>query len=335
MVRSAPSLGNAAAPLQRRQPPTNMKTCFLFPGQGAQYPGMGRDLWDASAGVKELFRSASEVTGIDLEALLFRGSEAELQATNRTQLAVTLVNAAVARVLAERGVAAHGYAGFSVGEYAALAAAGVIAHEDLFRIVQARGELMEQASRGADTAGGRAGMAAVIGLAPEAVSAALQEAGEGVYAANFSSPRQVVLAGTVEGLARAEAACAAAGARRFVRLKVSGPFHSPLIERARERFAEVVANFEFRDPTASVYANVTGGPVASGAEARRLCVEQIVSGVQWVTEIQSLLAAGYGRFLETGPGSVLTGLLRGFDTGGVECTPVGTMEQVEAAARAG
>ena len=312
-----------------------MKTCFLFPGQGAQYPGMGRDLWDASAGVKELFRSASEVTGVDLEALLFRGSEAELQATNRTQLAVTLVNAAVARVLAERGVAAHGYAGFSVGEYAALAAAGVIAHEDLFRIVQARGELMEQASRGADTAGGRAGMAAVIGLAPEAVSAALQGAGEGVYAANFSSPRQVVLAGTVEGLARAEAACAAAGARRFVRLKVSGPFHSPLIERARERFAEVVANFEFRDPTAPVYANVTGGLVASGAEARRLCVEQIVSGVQWVTEIQSLLAAGYGRFLETGPGSVLTGLLRGFDTGGVECTPVGTMEQVEAAARAG
>ena len=312
-----------------------MKTCFLFPGQGAQYPGMGRDLWDASAGVKELFRSASEVTGVDLEALLFRGSEAELQATNRTQLAVTLVNAAVARVLAERGVAAHGYAGFSVGEYAALAAAGVIAHEDLFRIVQARGELMEQASRGADTAGGRAGMAAVVGLAPEAVSAALQEAGEGVYAANFSSPRQVVLAGTVEGLARAEAACAAAGARRFVRLKVSGPFHSPLIERARERFAEVVANFEFRDPTAPVYANVTGGLVASGAEARRLCVEQIVSGVQWVTEVQSLLAAGYGRFLETGPGSVLTGLLRGFDTGGVECTPVGTMEQVEAAARAG
>jgi len=312
-----------------------MKTCFLFPGQGAQYPGMGRDLWDASAGVKELFRSASEVTGIDLEALLFRGSEAELQATNRTQLAVTLVNAAVARVLAERGVAAHGYAGFSVGEYAALAAAGVIADEDLFRIVQARGELMEQASRGADTAGGRAGMAAVIGLAPEAVSAALQGAGEGVYAANFSSPRQVVLAGTVEGLARAEAACAAAGARRFVRLKVSGPFHSPLIERARERFAEVVANFEFRDPTAPVYANVTGGLVASGAEARRLCVEQIVSGVQWVTEIQSLLAAGYGRFLETGPGSVLTGLLRGFDTGGVECAPVGTMEQVEAAARAG
>jgi [acyl-carrier-protein] S-malonyltransferase len=311
-----------------------MKTCFLFPGQGAQYPGMGKDLWDASASVKELFRSASKVTGLDLEALLFCGSAADLQATNRTQVAVTLVNVAVARVLAERGVAAHGYAGFSVGEYAALAAAGAIADEDLFRIVQARGELMEQASRGADTAGGPAGMAAVIGLAPEAVSAALEGAGEGVYAANFSSPRQVVLAGTVEGLARAEAACSAAGARRFVRLKVSGPFHSPLIENARQRFAEVVADFQFHDPVTPVYANVTGMRVTSGAEAQRLCVEQIVSSVQWATEIHALLDAGYGRFLETGPGSVLTGLLRGFDTD-VVCTPVGTVEQVASVVSAG
>ena len=292
---------------------------------------MGKDLWDASAGVKELFRNASKVTGLDLEQLLFRGSAEDLQATNRTQIAVTLVNVAVARVLAERGVAAHGYAGFSVGEYAALAAAGVIADEDLFRIVQARGELMEQASRGADTAGGAAGMAAVIGLAPEAVTAALEDAGDGVYAANFSSPRQVVLAGTAEGLARAEEACSAAGARRFVRLRVSGPFHSPLIERARRRFAEVVAGFEFRDPVTPVYANVTGARVTSGAEAQRLCVEQIVSSVQWVAEIHALLDAGYERLLETGPGSVLTGLLRGFDTD-VVCTPVGTVEQVESVA---
>ena len=308
-----------------------MKTCFLFPGQGAQYPGMGKDLWDASASVKELFRSASEVTGVDLEDLLFRGSATDLQATNRTQIAVTLVNVAVARVLAERGVAAHGYAGFSVGEYAALAAAGVIADTDLFRIVQARGELMEQASRGADTAGGPAGMAAVIGLAPDAVTAALEGAGEGVYAANFSSPRQVVLSGTVEGLERAAAACSAAGARRFVRLRVSGPFHSPLIESARQRFAEVVAGFEYRDPVTPLYANVTGARVTSGAEAQRLCVEQIVSSVQWVAEIRALLDTGYERFLETGPGSVLTGLLRGFDTD-VTCTPVGTVEQVESVA---
>jgi [acyl-carrier-protein] S-malonyltransferase len=307
-----------------------MKTCLLFPGQGAQYPGMGKDLFDASATVRELFGQASDATGLDLEALLFRGSAEDLQATNRTQIAVTLVNLAVARVLAERGVVAHGYAGFSVGEYAALAAAGVIADADLFRIVQARGEAMEAASRGADTAAGPAGMVAVIGLAPERVSAALADV-DGAYAANFSSPVQVVLAGTAEGLAAAEQACTAAGARRFVPLKVSGPFHSPLIESARVRFAEVVAGFTFHDPAQPVYANVTGRRIASGAEAKRLCVEQIVSSVQWVTEIHSLIADGFSRFLETGPGNVLTGLMRAFD-GGVSCTPVGTMAQAAAAA---
>ena len=310
-----------------------MKTCFLFPGQGAQYPGMGKDLFEASATVRELFGQASDATGLDLEALLFRGSAEDLQATNRTQIAVTLVNLAVARALAERGVEAHGYAGFSVGEYAALAAAGVIADGDLFRIVQARGEAMEAASRGADTDAGPAGMAAVIGLPPERVTAALAGV-DGAWAANFSSPAQVVLAGTAEGLAAAEQACTAAGARRFVALKVSGPFHSPLIESARVRFAEVVAGFTFHDPAQPVYANVTGGRIASGAEAKRLCVEQIVSSVQWVTEIHNLVEDGFERFLETGPGKVLTGLMRGFDTG-VQCTPVGTMEQVDAAAAAG
>ncbi len=293
---------------------------------------MGRDLFDASASVRELFGSASEATGLNLQELLFHGRAAELQATNRTQIAVTLVNLAAAKVLAEHGVEAHGYAGFSVGEYAALAAAGVIADADLFRIVQARGELMEQASRAADTAAGPAGMAAVIGLPPERVTAALAEVDD-AYAANFSSPRQVVLAGTAEGLAKAEQACAAAGARRFVWLKVSGPFHSPLIDSARQRFAEVVAGFTFHDPVKPVYANVTGKPVASGAAAKRLCVEQIVSSVQWVTEIDSLLDDGFTRFLETGPGKVLTGLMRFFDTD-ASCTPAGTMAEIGAVAGA-
>ena len=249
-----------------------MKTCFLFPGQGAQYPGMGKDLFEASATVRELFGQASGATGLDLEALLFRGSAEDLQATNRTQIAVTLVNLAVARVLAERGIEAHGYAGFSVGEYAALAAAGVLADGDLFRIVQARGEAMEAASRGADTAAGAAGMAAVIGLPPERVTEALAGV-DGAWAANFSSPSQVVLAGTAEGLAAAEQACTSAGARRFVPLKVSGPFHSPLIESARVRFAEVVAGFTFHDPSLPVYANVTGrAHRRRQAEAKRLCV---------------------------------------------------------------
>ena len=293
---------------------------------------MGKDLFDASASVRELFGSASAATGLDLEDLLFRGSAGDLQATNRTQIAVTLVNFAVAKVLAERGVEAHGYAGFSVGEYAALAASGVIADADLFRIVQARGELMEEASRKADTAAGRAGMAAVIGLPPERVTAALAEVDD-AYAANFSSPRQVVLAGTAEGLAQAEQACTEAGARRYVRLKVSGPFHSPLLDSARQRFADVVAGFSFHDPAKPVYANVTGKSITSGVEAKRLCVEQIVSSVQWVAEVDNLIDDGFTRFLETGPGKVLTGLMRFFDTD-VVCTPVGTVEEIDALAGA-
>ena len=141
-----------------------MKTCFLFPGQGAQYPGMGKDLWDASDKVKELFRQASDASGMDLTRLLFEGSEEELKATDKTQVAVTLVNVAASLACRERGLEPAGFAGFSLGEYTALYEAGVLRLEDLFPIVKTRGLLMEKASRGADTAGGRAGMAAVIGL---------------------------------------------------------------------------------------------------------------------------------------------------------------------------
>ena len=303
--------------------------CFLFPGQGAQYAGMGKDLWEASESVKALFSLASEVTDMDLTHLLFDGSEEDLQVTSLTQIAVTVVNVAAGRVLRERGIEAEGYAGFSVGEYAALEAAGVVSDRDLFSIVKARGELMEQASRSADTAAGRAGMAAVIGMAPDAVVDLVTDLGDGIYAANFSSPKQVVVAGTAEALDRAEPAFREAGARRFIRLKVSGPFHSPLIDTARQRFADVVAAFEFSDPRVPVYANVTGVRLESGAQAKELCVEQIVSSVRWVDDIEALRAAGYDTCYETGPGTVLGGLMRGFE-GGIACVPAGTIEAMDA-----
>lgn len=291
---------------------------------------MGQDLWQASGAVKELFALASDVTEMDLATILFEGSAEDLQATNRTQVAVTLVNLAAARTLNERGVHAAGYAGFSVGEYAALEAARVISDRDLFAIVKARGELMEAASRGADTAAGRAGMAAVIGLSPDAVTAVVGELGAGVFAANYSSPTQVVIAGTADGLDRAETAFKQAGARRFVRLKVSGPFHSPLIDSAREQFADVVAGFTFNDPMQPVFANVTGARIETGAEAKELCVRQIVSSVRWVDEVNNIRTAGFSTFFETGPGSVLGGLMRAFD-GDISCTAVGTLETIAAA----
>jgi [acyl-carrier-protein] S-malonyltransferase len=305
-----------------------VKTCFLFPGQGAQYPGMGKDLWDASDKVKELFRQASDSSGMELTRLLFEGSEEELKATDKTQVAVTLVNVAAGLACREKGIEPSGFAGFSLGEYTALYEAGVIRLEDLFPIVKTRGLLMEKASRGADTPGGRAGMAAVIGLGYPEAQAALETLNSGeVCLANYSSPSQVVLSGTAEGLAKAEAAFKAAGAKRFIVLKVSGPFHSPLLEEARRGLEEALAGYAFADPRMPVYSNVTGKRIASGAEARQLCVRQVVSTVRWVDEEQSILADGFQRCLEVGPGSVLAGLWKAFSKD-VPCLPAGKQEEI-------
>jgi len=305
-----------------------VKTCFLFPGQGAQYPGMGKDLWEASDQVKELFRRASAASGMEMTRLLFEGTEEELKATDKTQVAVTLVNAAAVVACRERGIEPDGFAGFSLGEYTALYEAGILRLEDLFPIVKTRGLLMEKASRGADTAGGRAGMAAVLGLDLPAAQAALETLrGEPVCLANHSSPQQVVLSGTAEGLARAEAAFKAAGAKRFIVLKVSGPFHSPLLEEARRGLEEALASYTFSDPVKPVYSNVTGKRISSGAEARQLCVRQVVSTVRWVDEEKSILADGFQRCLETGPGSVLAGLWKAFSRE-VPCLPAGKLEEI-------
>jgi [acyl-carrier-protein] S-malonyltransferase len=308
-----------------------MKTCFLFPGQGAQYPGMARDLWEASDKVKELFSLASEATDMNLKRLLFEGSEEELKATDNTQVAVTLASVAASLVCRERGVEPEGFAGFSLGEYSALHGAGVIALEDLFPIVKIRGQLMEKAARALDKPGadGRAGMAAVLGLDFAQGQKVLEGlAGRQVYLANYSSPSQIVLGGTAEGLAGAESAFKDAGARRFVVLKVSAPFHTPLLEEARKGLEEVLAGYTFSDPAKAVYCNVTGKRIGSGEEARRMCVRQAVSTVRWVDEEQSLLDDGFTRFLEVGPGTVLGGLWKAF-TRDYPCPPAGKLEDIE------
>jgi [acyl-carrier-protein] S-malonyltransferase len=309
----------------------SMKTCFLFPGQGAQYPGMAKDLWEASQSVKDLFRKASEAAAMDTEKLLFESTAEELKATDKTQVAITLASLCSSAALKEKGARMEGCAGFSLGEYAALCEAGIIRFEDVFSIVKIRGDLMEKAARGLDTGAGAPGMAAVLGLTAEkAAEVLLPLADSGVHLANYNSPSQVVISGTAEGLAKAEAALKAAGAKRCLRLQVSGPFHSPLMEQARTAFEEALRPFAFSDPRIPVYSNVTGSMIRTGSEARSLCARQLVSTVRWVSVEESLAAEGFDMFFEAGPGTVLAGLMRAWRPE-LRCAPAGTLEGIRKA----
>jgi [acyl-carrier-protein] S-malonyltransferase len=301
-------------------------TCFLFPGQGAQYPGMGRDFYETSVAVRELFELASDASHIDLRRLLFEGGEEELKQTQNTQLAVALVGASAALCAQEHGINPDCVAGFSVGEWPALALAGVLDNEDMFRLVGERGRLMEEAGRRS----GGSTMSAVLFLAPGAIEAAIKNAGlERVWIANYNSSTQSVISGTEADVAAAEIAIKAAGAKRVVRLKVSVAFHSPIMAYARDGFSEILSEVNFRDPTIALFSNVTAKRIASGAEARRLAVEQIVSPVRWIDEEAAIVAEGYGQILETGPGTVLGGLWKSVE-GGQPCLPAGTLDQITA-----
>lgn len=306
-----------------------MKYCFLYPGQGAQFPGMGKDLWEQSSQVKELFTMASDIMGLNMEKLLFEAPAEELSRTDMTQPAITLVNVAARTVLAERGVTSQGCAGFSLGEFAALEDAGVLSTADLFSLVKQRGALMHKAGEKCGTGDDAPGMAAVIGLTAETMTELFPEGTDGIFPANYNAPTQIVLAGTADGLTRAESLCKEAGARRFIRLQVSGPFHSPLLEEARAEFAEAVKGFTFNDPVKALYSNVTGGAVTSGEEAKKLSVAQIVSPVRWVEEETLILEGAYDAVLETGPGKVLTGLWKSISKEPA-CIPCGTAEQIAA-----
>ena len=301
-----------------------MKTCFLFPGQGAQYPGMARDFYETSKAVRDLFALASDASGIDLKHLLFEGSEEDLKQTRNTQIAVALAGAAAATTAKEHGVQPDGCAGFSVGEWPALAEAGVVSYADMFHLVAERGRLMDEAGKRS----GGSTMSAVLALSPEAIEAAIKGAGlKNVWVANYNSPSQSVISGTEADVAAAEIAVKAAGAKRAIRLRVSGAFHSPIMAYARDGFAEAVARVSFSDPKILVFSNVTGKRIANGAEAKALAVAQIVSPVRWIDEEAAILAEKPLFCAETGPGTVLGGLWKSVG-GEVPCYPFGTLDLI-------
>ena len=305
-----------------------MKTCILFPGQGAQSIGMGKDLYDADADVRRLFEEASDAAKVNLVDLIFSGTEEELKQTRNAQLALALVDTAASAVLKKHGVSADGAAGFSLGEWAALHEAGVVPFALMISLVAERGRLMDEAGQRS----GGSSMSAVLGLDPAAIEAALKSAGiVDAWIANYNAPGQSVLSGTVPGLAAAEEAVKSAGAKRAVRLKVSGAFHSPIMRYAYDGFRELLTDVQFKDPAIAFYSNVTGGRVSSGAELKKLAAEQIISPVRWIDEEKSIIADGYGRVVEAGPGTVLAGLWKSAESD-IVVAPAGTVPQIQAVA---
>jgi [acyl-carrier-protein] S-malonyltransferase len=307
---------------------------YLFPGQGAQYSGMATDLLSSNA-VKSLFDTASEIFGKDAKELL--QSEVEtLKRTDVSQPAITLANLAAAAYLGEQGYNPAACAGFSLGEYAALVCGGIIDAADCLRLVKARGEAMQNTSDSLrEASGGDAsaapGMAAVVGLAPvqieELIAKWSAEGLKDLYAANINSPKQLAVSGTAAALAEAETRFKEAGAKRVIRLQVAGPFHSPLMSDAALAFAPVLETVTFRDPVIPVYSNVTGGLIASGAEAKKLALEQITNPVRWIEEEAAVAACGIKACLEVGPGKVLQGLWR--DSGSeIPVFAAGTVEDI-------
>lgn len=312
------------------------KVFFLFPGQGAQYPGMALDLLETGgSAIKELFTLASDISGRDMKALLGEPDAETLKRTDVSQPAITLANLAAAAYLKERGVEPSGCAGFSLGEYAALAVAGVIGPEDCFLLVRERGKAMQAAADRLRAGGEAPGMAAVMGLAPEQVESLVagwrEEGLEDLYAANFNSPRQTVVSGTAAALAEGSRRFTEAGARRVIPLAVAGPFHSPLMAGAAEAFRPFLEKVPFKDPRIPFYSNVSGKAASAGEEIKKLALAHITSPVRWTGEEAAIQAAGgFDACLEAGPGKVLQGLWK--DTGSsVPCLGAGTVEDIHGA----
>jgi len=304
-----------------------MKRIFLFPGQGAQYPGMCKDFYDKSETVRDLFKIADEVTGRDLKSLLFDGTAEDLKQTENTQIAVTLMNLSIRRYLIDNGVKADGAAGFSLGEFSAMVEAGILTEKQVLPMVIERGEIMARVAKENPALAGGSAMAAVIGMSSEDVSSNVEDIKD-AYAANFNAPTQTVISGTAAGIEAATVKLKEAGARRIIPLKVSGPFHTPLLADAKKYFVEYISGLEFKDPIKPMYSNVTGKRVGSGVEAKELSGLQIVSPVKWVDIETNILTEGFDSPIEAGPGKVLTGFWKSASKE-ISCILTGTLEETD------
>ncbi len=304
------------------------KLAFLFPGQGSQYVGMGRDLYERFLAARAVFEEADEALGFALSRLIFEGPEETLKLTEHTQPAILTVAIAAERVLGEslapEGMAPVTAAGHSLGEYSAHVAAGTLSFADAVRAVRLRGRYMQEA-----VPAGEGAMAAILGLDPRLIATICEQVEDQVTplpktpeaagfdaklavvsAANLNSPGQTVISGAKAAVERAADLCKQAGAKRAVMLPVSAPFHCALMQPAQDRMAGDLAGLTFHDPAFPVAANVSATLVTTGNQAREALVAQVTGAVRWVECVQLLLGQGATHFVEVGPGKVLSGLMR-------------------------
>ena len=299
------------------------KKAFLFPGQGSQYVGMVKDLFENSVEAREIILTADDVLGINLSYIMFNGPIEELRQTEYTQPAIFLHSIVLASLI--RTISAAAAAGHSLGEYSALVSAGAIQIHDAVKIVRTRGQAMQQA--GIDNPGI---MAAIIGLHTEEVENICKQASSKgiVQCANFNSPGQIVISGSIDGVHKAMELCKSGGAKLVKELVVSGAFHSPLMESAKNKLKNTLDIANFYNAKFPVYANVNAKPVKSKDEIKNNLFEQVTSPVQWEKTIVNMIEDGYDEFYEVGPGNVLQGLLKRINPD-VNCITIDKYSDVE------